>query len=380
MPPDQLSFISLFSGGMGLDLGLEKAGFAPLLAAENDPAAVATIQRNRPSLPIYNGDVRHLTKSIIWDLVGPRAVDVDLLSGGPPCQSFSTAGKRRGGSDEKNGPLVFEFIRLVDEIRPKAFLMENVKGILSASVQWRELPYNNNGKIIDKHHGSLLREMLSRFCQLGYSVSYQVMNAADYGVPQARTRVFFVGYRDGSSPTFPAPTHSREGGLLFPSWRKIGAAIRDTGEDNSYCARFSERKLKYLRMVPAGGNWRDLPIEVQKESMGRAFYAKGGRTGYWRRLSFDETAPTILTEPQNASTALCHPTEDRPISVRECARIQTFPDDWTFCGRGAEQYRLVGNAVPVLLAAAVGRHIAQALLKASSLEQRPEKAIANSRY
>jgi DNA (cytosine-5)-methyltransferase 1 len=114
-------------------------------------------------------------------------------------------------------------------------------------------------------------------------------------------------------------------------------------------------------MVPEGGNWRDLPEEIQRESMGRAFHAKGGRSGYWRRLSFDAPSPTILTEPQNASTALCHPVEDRPLTVRECARIQAFPDDWSFYGRGGDQYRLVGNAVPVLLASILGEHVRKTL-------------------
>ncbi|WP_158279373.1 DNA cytosine methyltransferase [Azospirillum humicireducens] len=362
-----LTCVSAFSGGMGLDLGLERAGFKVLFAADNFPAAVDTINANRPHLPVYSGNVEALNKAIIQGMTGASLHDLDLLAGGPPCQSFSTAGKRLGASCEENGHLVFEFLRLVNELRPKAFLMENVKGILSASLEWRQLPYNNNGKRIDKLHGSLLRAFLRKAEEIGYSVSYAELNAADYGVPQSRPRIFFIGYKDGTQPTFPAPTHSKTGDLLLPPWEKIGSVLTDLPE-TSYCAKFSERKVKYLRLIPAGGNWRDLPVHLQQESMGKAFYAKGGRTGYWRRLSFEETAPTILTEPQNASTSLCHPTENRPISVRECARIQTFPDEWIFCGKGSDQYKLVGNAVPVKLADAVGKHIASILaMKRSGL-------------
>ncbi|MFF2326612.1 MULTISPECIES: DNA cytosine methyltransferase [unclassified Streptomyces] len=349
--------VSVFSGGMGLDLGLEQAGFAIRFAADSMPAAVTTVRANRPELPYYDGDIRNLSAEQIWKSSGLSAGQVDLLAGGPPCQSFSTAGKRLGLDDHEKGPLVFEFVRLVEELQPKAFLMENVKGLLSASIKWRQLPYNNNGKIIDDLHGSLLRELCAQLEKLGYSLKYREFNSADYGVPQARQRVFLLGYRDGTPVSFPEPTHAKDSSLFLNPWRTIGEALDGLVDDDSYCAKFSERKLKYLRMIPEGGNWRSLPEEIQKESMGRAFYAKGGRSGYWRRLSFKSPSPTILTEPHNASTSLCHPVEDRPLTVRECARIQTFPDEWTFHGPGREQYKLVGNAVPVLLAEAIGAHV-----------------------
>ena len=360
-----LNCVSVFSGGMGLDLGLESAGFTIRFAADNMTAAAQTARQNRPDLPVYDEDIRSLTVAMIRQIAGLENDQIDLLAGGPPCQSFSTAGKRLGLDDESKGPLVFEFVRLVDELRPKAFLMENVKGLLSASTKWRPLPYNNNGKIIDHWHGSLFRELVTRMKEIGYSLGFREINAAHYGVPQTRLRVLLVGYEDGSEVTFPEPTHAKGDGLFFKPWRTVGDALANLGEDNSHCARFSERKLRYLRMVPPGGNWRDLPTEIQQESMGKAFYAKGGRSGYWRRLSFDEPSPTILTEPQNASTALCHPILDRPLTVRECARIQTFPDDWLFCGRGGDQYRLVGNAVPPLLARSLGLHIRHSLDKKS---------------
>jgi DNA (cytosine-5)-methyltransferase 1 len=364
---DAPTCVSVFSGAMGLDLGLEHAGFSVQLAADNMPAAVETVHANRPGLPVFDRDIRELTVERARQLTSLRPGQLDLLAGGPPCQSFSTAGRRLGLNDPARGPLVFEFVRLVEELRPRAFLMENVKGLLSASVEWRRLPYNNNGKIIDHWHGSLFRELYARLKRIGYSIGFRELNAADYGVPQTRLRVFLIGYRDSTPVTFPEPTHAKDPGMFLRPWRTIRDVLSDLGDDNSHSARFSERKLRYLRMVPEGGNWRDLPEEIQRESMGQAFYAKGGRSGYWRRLSFDAPSPTILTEPQNASTALCHPVEDRPLTVRECARIQTFPDDWVFCGRGSDQYKLVGNAVPVLLAGLLGGHIRKTLDNRSAI-------------
>lgn len=346
---------------MGLDLGLERAGFSMRLAADNMPAAAETARRNRQYLPFFDGDIFDLDAEGIERLSGVKSGELDLLAGGPPCQSFSTAGKRLGLDDSNKGPLVFEFARLVEEMKPRAFLMENVKGLLSASSKWRELPYNNNGKIIDDLHGSLLRELSQRLRGIGYSLEVRELNSADFGVPQTRQRVFLVGYRDGRSVTFPEPTHAKDATLFLSPWRTIRDAFTELAEDDSHCAKFSPRKLRYLKMVPEGGNWRSLPEDIQRESMGRAFHAKGGRSGYWRRLAFDAPSPTILTEPNNASTSLCHPVEHRPLTVRECARIQTFPDEWLFYGKGSDQYRLVGNAVPVDLAYAVGRHVHQTL-------------------
>nr|WP_277395025.1 DNA cytosine methyltransferase [Magnetospirillum aberrantis] len=358
-PP--LTCLSVFSGAMGLDLGLEAAGFEVRMAGDLDPAAVETIKVNRPHLPLFTGDVRELTGK---DALGLAGLDrIDLLAGGPPCQAFSTAGRRLSVDCEKNGSLIFEFIRLLSEIQPRAFILENVKGLLSAPLKWRELPYNNNGKRIDDQYGALMRAVLAEITDIGYSSKAMLLNAADFGVPQSRERVFIVGFRDGSEPVGPEQTHSRFPNLLYKPWRTVGDAWKNLPTEVEACAKFSERKMHYLRMIPEGSNWRSLPVDLQMESMGRAFYAKGGRTGYWRRLSRFETAPTVLTEPQNASTSLCHPTEDRPISVREAARLQTFPDDWKFVGKTSAQYRQIGNAVPVMLAQAIATSVARKLLK-----------------
>ena len=184
---------------MGLDLGLEKAGFNVVMAADNMPAAGATIMANRPRLPVYRDDIRQLDAARIQNLTGLS--DFDLLAGGPPCQSFSTAGKRLSVEDEASGNLVFEFIRLLGELRPKAFLMENVKGILSASLKWRELPYNNNGKRIDDLYGSAFRQMTDAIKDLGYTVDVAELNAADYGVSRSGEYAFSQwAFATGKSP------------------------------------------------------------------------------------------------------------------------------------------------------------------------------------
>jgi DNA (cytosine-5)-methyltransferase 1 len=347
--------VSLFSGAMGLDIGLEQAGAELALAVDVLEEAVETARLNRPDLPVAQGDLRSMTGSEIRHLASLESGDpIDILAGGPPCQSFSTAGKRRALDDPDRGPLLFEFVRLLGELRPRCFVLENVPGLLSASSQWRQLPYNNNGKRIDEHHGSLFRELSSRIGDAGYSVAHALLRAADFGVPQTRTRVFVVGFLDGRKFEFPSPSHCKDDSPLLPPWRTLRDALEGLTDDDSPCATFSERKRHFLSMVPPGGNWRDLPPPVQEESMGKAFLAKGGRSGFWRRLAFDRPSPTILTEPQNASTSLCHPDEIRPLSVRECARIQTFPDKWKFLGSRSAQYKLVGNAVPPRLAEAIG--------------------------
>lgn len=353
---------------MGLDLGLERSGCRILLAVDTLEEAVATARVNRPTLPVAKADVARLTAEDVRRLAGVDGVEeIDIVAGGPPCQAFSTAGRRRALDDETRGSLIFQFVRLIEELRPRAYLLENVPGLLSAALRWRKLPYNNNGKRIDEQHGSLFAALSQKLEAAGYSFCAAQLMAADYGVPQQRSRVFIVGFRNGESFEFPAPSHTKGGSLSLPPWRTLGDALRNLPEDDSPCAAFSPRKLSYLRLIPPGGNWRDLPESLQRESMGRAFHAKGGRVGFWRRLAFDRPSPTILTEPQNASTALCHPAEDRPLSVRECARVQTFPDDWQFVGTRSRQYQLVGNAVPPLLAEAVASRLVEQLSRARLL-------------
>jgi len=356
-PVPRLTAVSLFSGALGLDLGFELASYDIRFACDNLPAAVETIRANRPNLPVYDGDIRSLSGEEILRLAGLRKSELDVVIGGPPCQSFSTAGLRRGLDDADRGTLVFEYARILKELRPRAFVMENVKGLLSSPKHYMKMPRENNGRWIPGVHGILLKELLAEISGLGYSIQHRLLNSADFGVPQVRNRVFFIGFLDGREASFPQPTHSQHGRGGLPRWVTVGSVLRNLRGDDSFRNSFSQRKLKYLRLVPEGGNWRSLPRHLQKESMGRAFYAKGGRTGWWRRLSFDELAPTLLSEPQNSGTALCHPRENRPLTVREYARIQTFPDDWELRGKGMDQYRMLGNAVPVRLSMHVARRV-----------------------
>ena len=213
------------------------------------------------------------------------------------------------------------------------------------------------------------------------------VNAVNYGCPQLRERALFIGNRYNAVVDFPEPTHGPDkedddasNGDLFTSLltkRKPWATLRDAIGDLADEAEppdvmdFSPRKKMFLSMVPPGSNWRSLPVEVQQESMGRAWHAKGGRSGWWRRLTFDLPCPTLVTMPNHASTSLCHPTQTRALSLREYARVQGFPDDWTLCGRLSEQYAQVGNAVPVRLGQVAGEVIAKALDKLKNRKFRP---------
>ena len=353
--------VSLFSGAMGLDLGFEMAGFKTVFASDISNDACDVIEANRPGIPVFRGDARDLSGSKIKKLSGISSSPTVVI-GGPPCQSFSTVGRRRGLDGDK-GPLVFEFARLVGELNPDYFVMENVKGLLSSPLHKIDLPEENNGRRIPGVHGKLFDTLIEKFEDLGYVISHNLLNAADFGVPQRRIRLFIVGSRVGPSFEFPNPTHSNNpDSTNTKSWRSIGDVISDLTLNEDECAKFSERKTMWLDKIPEGGNWRNLSLEEQEESMGRAFFAKGGRTGWWRRLSMASPAPTLLTEPQNSSTSLCHPIETRPLSVREYLRIQTFPDDWILSGSTRIRYRLIGNAVPVTLSAAIAEKLVDSLL------------------
>jgi DNA (cytosine-5)-methyltransferase 1 len=255
-------------------------------------------------------------------------------------------------------------VRLVDEIRPRFFLMENVRGLLSAPIRHR--PHAQRGRgypslAEDERPGSALRLLLDAFKAVGYSVSYALLQAADYGVPQIRERVFFFGAREGSPPPFPPPTHDRDGRDGLPHWRTLRDALAGLDDPAPEYVAYSETRLRYLRLLGPGQNWRDLPADVRREAMGGAYFAGGGKCGFYRRLSWDEPSPTVTTAPHQKATDMCHPDELRPLSVRECARVQTFPDDWTFAGSTVAKYRQVGNAVPPLLAYAVALQLAKAL-------------------
>lgn len=333
---------------MGLDLGLESAGIEVMGCLEFDKAAVQTIRLNRPELPVLHADITSVSGAELLKLCGLKKKEVDLVVGGPPCQAFSVIGKRRGMEDER-GQLVFEFARVVEEIGPKAFIMENVRGLHSMT----------SGS--SKKKGSLYEALIKRFNELGYSVDTFFVNAVNYGAPQIRERMILVGNRLGRKAKFPKPTHSDKPLPDQQPFVTLGDAIRKFKDPDKTIMDFSPRKKHYLALVPAGGNWRSMTEEMQKESMGKTWYLKGGRSAYWRRLSFDYPAPTVVTMPNHASTSMCHPKEVRALTVGECSVIQCFPSDWKFTGSPMERYKQVGNAVPVILGKMAGVAVQEVL-------------------
>ena len=363
--------ISLFAGAYGLDLGLEKAGIQTVSLVEIEPDATKTISLNRPHLSrcAVPRDICKVSAKTLLEEGGQilgldrplRAAQVDLVTGGPPCQSFSTAGKR-GSVGDPRGSLFMDFIRIVDEIKPRFFIMENVKGLLSAPIRHR--PHDRRGLGFpqlepDEMPGAALQVILAEMKRIGYEVVYGLLNTADYGVPQVRERVIFIGYKGDDSVTLPLPNHSQKGTAKQPKWLTLREGLKDLVDSQPEFVPYSESRLKYLRLLTAGQNWRYLPSELQQEAMGGAYKSEGGKVGFYRRLAWDKPSPTVTTSPHQKATDMCHPDELRPLSVRECARIQTFPDDWVFYGSTASKYRQIGNAVPVLLGEAIGQYLYQ---------------------
>lgn len=363
--------ISLFAGAYGLDLGLEKAGFQTVSLVEIEPDATKTISLNRPHLSLcaVPRDICQVNAQTLLQEAGQilglnrslRSNEVDLVTGGPPCQPFSTAGKR-GSVGDPRGSLFMEFIRIVNEIKPRFFIMENVKGLLSSPVRHR--PHDQRGLGYpqlepDEMSGSALQVILAEMKRIGYDVVYDLLNTADYGVPQCRERVIFIGCKSNDSVTLPLPTHSQKGTGKKPKWLTLREGLKDLVDPQPEFVPYSENRLKYLRLLTAGQNWKDLPSELKAAAMGGAYKSEGGKVGFYRRLAWEKPSPTVTTSPHQKATDMCHPDELRPLSVRECARIQTFPDDWVFYGSTASKYRQIGNAVPVLLGKAIGEYLYQ---------------------
>lgn len=360
MKNNKPKLVSLFSGAMGLDLGLEKAGFNTVCCVENNKNAVATIKHNRPDIKVFDKSITEVTGDEIRIACGMgKDENIPLVAGGPPCQAFSVFGNRRGIEDSR-GQMVFEFVRIIDELKPDQFMMENVRGLLSMSIVPKTLKDKLTSEEIDEsffEKGSLLKRIFKEFEKIGYSADCYVVNSVNYGAPQIRERVLIIGNKFNQKIDFPSPTHSNREEDNLPPFKTLGEAIGPDSnftEENPEILNFSPRKLKYLSMVPSGGNWRSLPVDVQKESMGKSWYLKGGRSAYWRKLSFNFPSPTVVTMPNHAGTSMCHPMELRAISVQEAAAIQEFPNDWEFIGSTSEKFKQIGNAVPVRLGEVAG--------------------------
>lgn len=357
--PSKKAFVALsfFTGAMGLDLGLKKAGISTILASEIDPVTCKTIEANRPDLALI-GDVRDYTADSIRARCNlPPEKDIDLMFGGPPCQAFSTAGKRKAFEDER-GNVFIKFVDLILELRPRYAVIENVRGLLSAPLVHR--PHSHRGSehsplMPEEQPGGALYFVLNKLRSAGYGVSFNLYNSANFGSPQIRERVVILCSRDGSKLPYLTPTHSESGKEGLPTWRTLRDALAGLPPEPCDYVRFPEKRLRFYRMLSEGQNWRSLPRELQQEALGNSFFAGGGKTGFLRRLSWSKPAPTLVTHPAMPATDLAHPEEDRPLSIQEYRRIQEFPDSLTLAGSLTDQYRQVGNAVPTSLGQAIGR-------------------------
>lgn len=310
--PTQPRVLSLFSGCGGLDLGFERAGAQTVVCVDNDPEACKTLRHNRPQWNVFEGDIRSYE---------PDVSDIDIVIGGPPCQGFSSAGK--GNPDDPRNFLWQEYFRIVDAVRPRAMVLENVSAL-------------THGR-----NGDHLSGIISALETIGYAFEFGVLNAADFGVPQARRRLIVIGLRDGV-PTLPSPTVGTP--------MTVKEAIGDL-ENAPHDPEFSHVPPKHAPHVAERWN-RLAPGEVDPN------YRRG-------RLDYDRPSVTIRAGggygPRGNHLAgfhpPIHPTQPRQLSVREAARLQSFPDDWILRGSKTAQGRQIGNAVPVKLAEAIARHV-----------------------
>lgn len=366
--------LSFFSGAMGLDLGVEKAGFDIRLTCEIDKFCRQTITLNRPNSALLSDINQHSAKDIREAAALKKTEDIDLIIGGPPCQAFSTAGKRNGFNDNR-GNVFLRYLELCLELKPKYFVIENVRGLLSCPMDHR--PHDQRGHgfpdlTADELKGGALNFVINRIENSGYGYSFNLYNSANFGTPQVRERVIIICSRDGKKPPFLTPTHSEDGSYGLPKWRHLKSCIANIKEHEHL--NFPEKRLKYYRLLKPGQNWKNLPDNLQKEAMGKSYYSGGGKTGFLRRLSWNKPSPTLVTHPAMPATDLAHPTENRPISVQEYKRIQEFPDTWDLAGPTIQKYKQVGNAVPLGLGYAVGSLIMKLLSGIEVLE------VDNFRY
>ena len=327
-PNKKYSVIELFAGAGGLALGLEKAGIKCTVLNEIDKWACETLRQNRPNWNVLEGDI----KNYIFSKYKNK---VDIVTGGFPCQAFSYAGKKLGLNDTR-GTLFYEFARVVNEVKPKICVGENVKGLLS------------------HEKGKTLEGMISVLDEIGYNVvaPVQVLKAIHYNVPQKRERLILIGVRKDIDLKYNYPLPYDKIYNLSDALKKGKLFNCDVPISNG--SKYPKYKKEILDLIPQKGYWRNLPLDIQKEYMQKSFYLGGGKTGMARRIGWDEPCLTLTCSPAQKQTERCHPEETRPFTVREYARIQTFPDNWEFNGSVSQQYKQIGNAVPVNLATEIG--------------------------
>ena len=336
LPTKKYNLLELFAGAGGLAIGMEEAGFNSVLLNEFDKHACNTLRKNRPDWNVVEGDISNVNFSDFYN-------KIDILSGGFPCQAFSYAGKKLGFEDTR-GTLFFEFARAVKETNPKVIVAENVRGLLK----------HEDGKTL-----SIIKGVID---EIGYDlVEPRILKAMFYRVPQKRERLFLVAIRKDISPyvNFNWPQPYKRIMTMRDALKK--GELYNTDVPFSDGQKYPKRKAEILSLVPQGGYWRDLPDDLQREYMKKSYFLGGGKTGMARRLSWDEPSLTLTCAPAQKQTERCHPDETRPLTVREYARIQTFPDTWEFSGPLTAQYKQIGNAVPVNLAYAVGRSLVKLL-------------------
>lgn len=362
--------VSLFTGIMGLDLGFEDTGFEIKVAVEIDRYAISTIRANRPSTPIIEeglGNADKVNTLSILEKAGLSPGEPTVVTGASPCEPFSTIGKRLSLED-KRASLIDEFLKVVNEASPRYWVFENVPGLKWAArrhVSFYDRTARPKKEVCeDEQPGSAFDDILAKFKATGYYVSEPtILDAADYGTPQHRRRLIIIGAREGGVVAMPSPTHGNPQspevvqGERKP-WVMVGDVLREFDDPYPEHAKFPAWG-EYLKYVPTGGCWRDLPDNLKEEAIGKAFYSSGGRTGFLRKLSWDRPAPTLVDSPITRAACLCHPTESRPLTVGEYLQLQGFLLDWKVEGRLASKYRLIGQATPPPLA----RSVAQAIIE-----------------
>ena len=327
--------IELFAGAGGTAAGFHNAGINHLIINDIDKDCINTLKTNTKNwskdLEILHGDLKHFNDSNAF-----KGIKADIVEGGFPCQAFSYAGKKLGFNDAR-GTLFYEFARTVQTVKPTIVIGENVRG----------LHRHDDGKT--------LKIMLNTLKELGYRVSYTILRAQYLDVPQKRERLIIYGIKNLKKNNKIKFIKPKENDYMVT----MGDALKNCPE--SIGSEYPERKKEILSLVPPGGYWRDLAVELQKEYMLKSYYLSGGKTGMARRLSWDEPSLTLTCAPAQKQTERCHPDETRPLRLREYARIQTFPDDWLFSGSMSSQYKQMGNAVPVNLGYHIGKSIVSML-------------------
>ncbi len=384
MASQKFSVIDLFCGAGGLSQGFMDAGFEVLAANDFDAKAADTFKLNHRGTRFYDGAIQDISTDDMLNAAGLESGQLDVLIGGPPCQAFSVYNHQRGMHDERSG-LFREYLRMVEGLMPKMVVMENVTGITSVA----------EGRAVDEIYRSLE--------SLGFHVEHRVLKAEEYGVPQERRRIFFIGLRDGDKISWPLPTHFREEDLFTRHSKQeplvtVGDAISDLPElkiregaeeadyttepasvfqelmrrrskklHNHVAPFLADINLSRLKHIPQGGSWRDIPVGLLPAGMKKA--KRSDHTKRYGRLHPNGLASTILTKCDLHWGAFIHPTQERSLTVREAARFQSFPDCFQFTGSRGEQFRQVGNAVPPLLAKAVAKAVARMLRKSGKREE-----------